>query len=481
VQRLSGLIGRHLERVGTPVTRDSHKHNHLDIRLAQPTRLPVSGAGEPKYSLETSMQNSGWGLAVACAAMSWMASSGALAADQTQVGAGNAIAETTGAASPLVQSAKRLLIENANRIEDSFVRETTLDAFNNSRTCIAHRIGVTDTVKNEIVQQLELAGLLNPADAAAITGGVKAGVFPPILDEKSPCPHLPLSFDATPGSNFGGHHSYPGGLAVHESFNDQSSINFANTYRGEYAQTGPQRLPAAAGSRQQPEDGFISQDVILAAPIWHDWAKMLVFQWNADGTEFAELNFGGAGSNDNFGAAGDSRTGGHHILSMARGLPPELVITQASAHSAPTLGNEFKVVNWLRAAAIVARIDPVEKGYLAMDAKGNLRLPALLALGDGVNLVAQGQTNLLLEYQIHNLSDADFVNSIPSVTEAQVLLQTVAPQFGFNPADTATYNNKFRNVVLAFLSPEHLSVEYSQHGIKAVIAEIERLKALHII
>jgi hypothetical protein len=26
-----------------------------------------------------------------------------------------------------------------------------------------------------------------------------------------------------------GHHSYPGGLAVHESFNDQSAINFADT------------------------------------------------------------------------------------------------------------------------------------------------------------------------------------------------------------------------------------------------------------
>jgi hypothetical protein len=48
-------------------------------------------------------------------------------------------------------------------------------------------------------------------------------------------------------------------------------------------------------------------------------------------------------------------------------------------------------------------------------------------------------------------------------------------------SDTATYNNKFRNVVLAFLSPEHLSVEYSQQGIKAVIADIARLRALHII
>ncbi len=54
---------------------------------------------------------------------------------------------------------------------------------------------------------------------------------------------------------------------------------------------------------------------------------------------------------------------------MARGLSPFLVITQASAHAAPTLGNEYKVVNWLRAGAIVARIDPIAKGYLTVDSQ----------------------------------------------------------------------------------------------------------------
>ncbi len=409
----------------------------------------------------------------------------AVAADQTQVGAGNARAEQIGGQSPLVQSAKRLLIENARQIEDRELRATTLDAFTNPRTCVFHRAHVTDAVKDQIIAQLEQAGLVNPADATTITGGVKAGVFPPILADGSACPHLPLSFDATPGSNFGGHHSYPGGLAVHESFNDQSSINFAATYRGEYNQLGFGRLPVAEGTSPRPQDGFINQDLILAAPIWHDWAKMMVFQWNADGTEFTELNFGGNGATDNAGAAGDSRTGGHHILSvaesMARGLSPAMVITQASAHSAPTLGNEFKVVNWLRAAAIVARIDPVAKGYLVQDAQGNFRLPPLLALGEGVDLPAAGQTNLLIEYQIHNLSDADFTNSIPAVTESQVLLAQLAPQYGYDPANVATFNNKFRNVVLAFLSPERLSVLYSNGGLAAVKQEVDKLQRLRLI
>jgi hypothetical protein len=410
---------------------------------------------------------------------------GAVAADQTQIGAGNARAEQIGSESPLVQSAKRLLIDNAQQIEDRRLRETTLDAFTNPRTCIFHRIHVTDAVKDQIIAQLQQAGLVNPADAANITGGVKAGIFPPVRDENTACPHLPLPFDATPGSNFGGHHSYPGGLAVHESFNDQSSINFAATYRGEYGQTGSGRLPVAEGTSLRPDDGFIDQDLILAAPIWHDWAKMMVFQWNADGTEFTELNFGGNGTTDNSGAAGDSRTGGHHILSvaeaMARGLSPAMVITQASAHSAPTLGNEFKVVNWLRAAAIVARIDPVAKGYLVQDAQGRFRLPPLLNLGEGVDLPAAGQTNLLIEYQIHNLSDADFTNSIPAVTESQVLLAQLAPQYGYDPANATDFNNKFRNVVLSFLSPERLSVLYTNGGLAAVKREVDKLQRLRVI
>ena len=216
----------------------------------------------------------------------------AFAADQTQVGAGNLRAQQIGNASPLVQSAVELLEQNARQIQDPELRAVTLDSFLNSNTCIRHRAHVTDAVKTEIINTLVAQGLVNPADAASITGGLKAGIFPPVNGDGSACPTMPLTFKATPGSNFGGHHSYPGGLAVHESFNDQSSTNFADTYRGEYGSLGEHNLPVTRGARRVG-DVRIDQDVILAAPIWHDWAKMMVFQWNADGTEFTELNFGG--------------------------------------------------------------------------------------------------------------------------------------------------------------------------------------------
>lgn len=412
-----------------------------------------------------------------------LSGAGANAADQTQIGAGIARAQQIGSTSALVESAVDLLARNAQQIQDHALRDVTLDSFLNPNTCIRHRANVNDATKAQIINTLEAQGLVNPADAAAITGGVKAGVFPPVIHDGSACPTLPMTFRATPGSNFGGHHSYPGGLAVHESFNDQSSINFADTYRGEYGIAGAHNLPIATGiSRHGDVD--INQDVVLAAPIWHDWGKMMVFQWNADGTEFTELNFGGSGTNDNFGAPGDSRTGGHHIISiaetMARGLPPLFVITQASAHSAPTLGNEFKVINWLRAAAILAQIDPVAKGYLVMD-NGQLRLPPLAQLGSGTDLARAGQGNVLVEYQIHNLSDADFVNSIPAVTTVQVLLAQVAPQFGYDASDVSRFNNFFRNVVLSNLSPERLMMIYDKQGIEEFVEEIRKLKRLHLI
>jgi hypothetical protein len=143
---------------------------------------------------------------------------------------------------------------------------------------------------------------------------------------------------------------------------------------------------------------------------------------------------------------------------MKRGLPPEFVITQASAHSAPTSGNELKVVNWLRAAAIIAQIDPVAGEYLTVDGQYNLRLPAVRQLANGVNLNAQAQTDLLVEYALHNLSDSDFNPSGPAVGEAQVLLAAIASTLGYNPADSTTFNTKFRNVVLANLSAERLLI-----------------------
>lgn len=280
-----------------------------------------------------------------------------------------------------------------------------------------------------------------------------SGVFPPLRDETSDCPKPPQPYGSAPGSAFGGHHSHPGGLAVHAFFNLTNALSLAQGYRKVY---GP--------------DLFISEDLMIAAPIWHDWAKTMVFQWNADGTEFAEYNFGGNGKTDAWGEAGDSRTGAHHILGLAeimkRGLPAEFLVTVASAHAAPASGNEYKVVNWIRTAAIVAGVDAVSAGYLSKDSQERLRLPAVRSWDE--------PGHLLVEYMLHNLSDADFVWTGPAASAADQALKKLAGKFGFDVGNVAEFNNQFRNPVLAHLTAERLLMLQSNGGTAAVAAEVTK-------
>lgn len=406
-----------------------------------------------------------------------------LAANQTQIGTGNQIAIRLSQNSPLIQSAFANLNKQVSQIRDRTLRTATLDAISNSKTCVQHRIGVT-TLKTKLLENLSTAGLVDLNDDKIFPGGLISGVFPPLQQEDSTCPQLPQSFISAPGGSFGGHHSHPGGLVIHELFNNFSGLSLNNLYKQIYGQHNRNQLPIVNISKQTSSDISISDDLIIAAPIWHDWAKAIVLQWNSDGTEFSELNFGGNGKTDNYGKPGDSKTGAHHIIGIAeamkRKLSPEFVITQASAHAAPSLGNEYKVVNWIRAAAIMAQIDPVTAGYLYRDNQSQLRLPPLRKLSD-VNLNAAGQINLLPEYAIHNLSDADFVLSIPAVTIDQEILKAVAPSFGYNPSDVGAYNTNFRNPVLSYLSAERLFIIYSNQGLKGVQLEINKLRQRKII
>jgi hypothetical protein len=412
-------------------------------------------------------------------------------ADQTSIGTGNDGALAIAEKSPLINSAMGFLKQEAEHIADPKLKHETLDAFTQPETCIAHRANLTARDKATIVKALADASLLNPADGREFPGGLEAGIFPAVRDDGTACPHLPQRFDSAPGSVFEGHHSYPGGLAMHEAFNDISSLSLAADYRMAYGHLGAGGLPTIdvssdAAFARSGDDLALNQDLIIAAPIWHDWGKVMVFQWNADGTEFQELNFGGSGAGDNYGAKGDSRTPAHHILglaeSMKRGLGPELVITQASAHAAPTLGNEYKVVNWIRAAAIIARIDPVAKGYLSWDAVHRLRLPALGATGTfDLQAAPTSPTAFLPEFTINNLSDGNYYLAVPAAFDLGMMLEKLAPEFGIDPNDRARFNNKFRNPVLSYLSAERLMFVYARQGLAGVRVQVKQLRSRHLI
>ena len=141
----------------------------------------------------------------------------------------------------------------------------------------------------------------------------------------------------------------------------------------------------------------------------------------------------------------------------------------------PAVGADVQLhTNWLRAAALIARIDPIKAGFLGTDGRGRLRLPLLGKLGD-VHLNAAGQMNLRVEYTLHDLSDADFTFFGPAVASASVVLAKLAPEFGYDASDATTFNLRFRNPTPAQLSGGRLLVLYCAKGLVAVRQELTRL------
>jgi len=213
------------------------------------------------------------------------------AAGETATNAGNERAFEIARKSAPVGSAMTLLVKETRQIHDPKLERETLDAFSNPRTCTAHRANLNDKEKATIIARLIDAGLLESNAGKEFPGGLQAGVFPPVHDDGTSCPHLPQPFEAAPGSVFGGHHSYPGGLAIHEAFNDISALSLGADYARVYGHLTSAGLPTIdlrsdAGFERSTGDLALDQDLIIAAPIWHDWGKILVFQSNGDGTEF---------------------------------------------------------------------------------------------------------------------------------------------------------------------------------------------------
>ncbi len=234
-------------------------------------------------------------------------------------------------------------------------------------------------------------------DALAREGFVAAdapveGIFPPVGARGIAQP-----FWSAPGSDTDGHHSYPGGLCAHELFNARMGEQFSQTYDRQYFD----------GRRE------VDRDIAIGAALYHDIMKTVVFQFREDGTFFDELPIGA--------------TGGHHCLSgaeaIARGHDARFVTVLLSAHAAPSLGDQAKVVTWCRAAAMIAGVDPVEYGLVKRTA-------------DGYELAALAP----IEAFVNHLSDHDYVLAIHATHEVRPALAQLAPRFGIDPTNATALN-----------------------------------------
>lgn len=208
------------------------------------------------------------------------------------------------------------------KIRNPGIRAIAQDVLAVPAPTIMKKIGRSE--KKEIHKELNAKGLLKDVS-------LKNFLPPAESASKAPQP-----FYSAPGSGYGSHHSYPGGLITHTDLNVRVSMALYEGYREVY-------------------NYLLDRDVVIASQLLHDLHKPWVFQWGRDGASRNEQKLAG--------------TGEHHVLgvaeSIARNMPAEVCVAQACAHNHPrTPEDEAKVVGWLKAAAILNGIDPVAYGLL---------------------------------------------------------------------------------------------------------------------
>ena len=272
-------------------------------------------------------------------------------------------AERIAQSSARVRAAYSELLAMAAALESPTLRDATIALLKNPVPQYAVRLR-TAAARAALRAQLLQAGFIDAMDALDASLPTATHDFGAASQR----------FMAAAGSGQNSHHAYPGGLVLHELFNARSASDLAHNYDREYF-----------GGRRT-----INRDVVVAAALYHDVMKTVVFQWDTRGGLSVEPNVAG--------------TGAHHILSAAeaivRGHDARFVTVVLCAHAAPSLGEEVKVVAWARAAAMVAGIDPVDFGLLKRTF-------------DGFALA----TAPPIEAFISNLSDHDYVLSVHAMHE----------------------------------------------------------------
>ncbi|MDQ7831669.1 MAG: metal-dependent phosphohydrolase [Desulfovibrionaceae bacterium] len=321
-------------------------------------------------------------------------------------------------ASPHVTASWTYLRDVAGTIRDPQVRSTVLAILDNPAPTLAARLA---DAKNRAAVCEELAAKGYVKDATPET------LLPPLAAD----PAAALQpFRSAPGSGYQSHHSYPGGLATHTACNMKISLSIFDTYRDVY--------------------GFdLDRDAVVVSQMLHDLHKPWVFAWGESGESRPEKPLAG--------------TGEHHALSVAesmvRGLPPAMVVAQACAHNHPgSPKDEAEVVGWIKAAAILAGVDPVEKGFLA---RGGETLPEPRRM----------------EGFVCHLGDHDWVLSVPSAKwTIPVLAEIARERYGMSETDLAGKPfNAFRNYIYSQTTAMRLYAASSTQGKAGVAALAEEL------
>lgn len=276
--------------------------------------------------------------------------------------------------------------------------------------------------KTEVFATFEKEGWIN--------GKAKDVSYETFLPEKGHSKKANQPFYTAPGSGYSSHHSYPGGLATHTALNLKMSLALYKNYADVYQM-------------------HLDRDVIIAAQTLHDLHKPWVFQWQENGASRTEKKL--------------ASTGEHHVLgvaeSISRGLPAEVCVAQACAHNHPGFSkDEASPVRWLKAAAVIAGVDPVEYGLLA---------------DDGTTLPLQRS----MEAFVTHLGDHDWILSVPAAKWLIPAMEEIAQEdYKMTADDLKGKNfNGFRNVVFSqatIMKLYHIMQKNSKEALRKQVHKI---------
>lgn len=326
---------------------------------------------------------------------------------------GNARAAGLARGSKDAKSAMSFLRRHADRIVDANLRKATTELLDKpAPTFMSLHPGAAE--REAVRAALAEAGMLD----AAVT---VEDLFPPVDGG--------FTFLSAPGGIDDRHHGYPGGLATHTAFNLQAAMDLELNYRARYGIE-------------------LDHDIVVAAPILHDAFKAWTLQWKKDGTLTKQPLIAGTSS--------------HHVFvvaeAMHRKLPSGFVVALASAHAPPTGSDAKSVVEWIRAAAILAKVDPLQTRVLTK--AGDAFTPARLASVEAV---------------INHLSDHDYVLTDPAgaaVAESLERLATATVDVPPDPAALRWSRHRIQSQVAGMLLYSWLR----DGGDARVAAELQRRK-----
>lgn len=321
-------------------------------------------------------------------------------------------------ASPHVAASWKYLRDVAATIRDARTRAAVQAVLENPAPTLAARLADAKD-RAAVCQELSAKGYVKEATADTL--------LPPLADGADTAPQ---PFRSAPGSGYQSHHSYPGGLATHTACNMKISLSIFEAYRDVY--------------------GFdLDRDAVVTSQMLHDLHKPWVFAWGPTGESRTEKPLAG--------------TGEHHVLSVAesivRGLPASMIVAQACAHNHPgSQKDEAEVVGWIKAAAILAGVDPVEKELLA---KGGETLPEPRRM----------------EGFVCHLGDHDWVLSVPAAKWCIPVLGEIARErYGMSESDAAGKPfHALRNYVCSQTTFMRLYDAYStkgKAGVEAIVADL---------